>query len=110
MSEARQDQSKGISLPIDWHSSEEVQSRYVNNVLVQAGLYEIVVSFFEIQQPVLLGQPEENRKRLEELGSVRAECVSKLVISPEFIPNLIDALKTGLESYRQSKPHEDQGD
>jgi len=40
---------------------------------------------------------------LEELGSIQAECVSKIIVSPEIIPILVTALESGLESYRQSK-------
>jgi uncharacterized protein DUF3467 len=106
MSESDLEQPKGIPLRIDWHFPAEIQSQYANNVLVQAGQYEIVISFFETQLPILLGQPEENKRMLEELGSIRAECVSKIVVSPEIIPILINALETSLENYRQSKAQE----
>src|SRR5437016_1731260 len=103
MSEAEKEQSIGIPLRIDWHYPEGMQSRYVNNVLVQPGQYELVISFFETQLPVLVGQPDENKRMLEELGSIRAECVSKIIVSPEIIPTLVSALEAGLENYRQSK-------
>ncbi len=103
MSEAEQKEPEGIALHIDWHIPEGAQSRYANNVLVQAGQYEIIISFFEAQIPILLGQPEENRRKLEELGSIRAELVSRIVVSPEILPVMIKALETGLETYRQAK-------
>jgi Protein of unknown function (DUF3467) len=103
MSEAEQKEPEGIALRVDWHIPDGTQSLYANNVLVQAGQYEITISFFEAQIPVLLGQPEENRRKLEELGSVRAELVSRIVVSPEILPVLIKALETGLENYRQAK-------
>jgi hypothetical protein len=103
MSKAEQKEPEEITLRIDWHIPEGAQSRYSNNVLVQAGQYEITISFFEAQIPILLGQPEENRRKLEELESIRAELVSKIVVSPEILPVLIKALETGLENYRQAK-------
>jgi hypothetical protein len=103
MSQAEQKEPAGIPLRIDWHIPEGTQSRYANNVLVQAGQFEITISFFESQVPVLLGEPEENRKKLEELGSIRAELVSKIVVSPDVLPIVINALQTGLENYRQAK-------
>lgn len=105
MSEAEQEQqnSLGVALTIDWHYPENVQSRYVNNVLVQSGQFELVISFFEMQLPILLGQPEENKKKLEQLGSVKAECVGKFIVDPEVVPMIISALETGLETYRTSK-------
>ena len=103
MSQAEQEKPVGITLRVDWHIPEGAQSQYSNNVLVQAGQYEIIISFFEAQIPILLGQPEENKRKLEELGSIRAELVSRIVVSPEFLPVLMKALETGLENYRQAK-------
>jgi len=39
MSEMEQGQPEdhNMSLPIDWHVSENIQSRYASNVFVQAG-------------------------------------------------------------------------
>jgi len=109
MSDSDQEQSQVIPLRIDWQFPEGLQSKYVNNVLVQPGKYELVISFFEVQQPILVGQPEENKRMLEELGSIRAECVSKIIVSPEIIPILVTALESGLESYRQSKGQTKEG-
>jgi hypothetical protein len=41
MSQAEQKEPAGIPLRVDWHIPEDVQSRYANNVLVQAGQYEL---------------------------------------------------------------------
>ena len=103
MSEAERKEPEGIALHVDWHIPEGAQSQYSNNVLVQAGQYEIIISFFEAQIPILLGQPEENKKQLEELGTIRVDCVSRIVVSPDLIPILMKALETGLENYRQAK-------
>jgi hypothetical protein len=103
--EPQQEQPAGVALRIDWHFPEGMQSRYADNVLVQAAQYNIVISFFEAQLPILLGQPEENKQQLEELGSVRANCVGKIVVSPDLIPVIVQALETGLDNYRRFKEH-----
>src|SRR5437763_229654 len=81
--EQEQQQTDEIKLPVDWHAPEGLQSRYANNVLVQTGQFEFVISFFEMQLPLLLGSPKENRAKLKELGEIRAECVSKIIVPPE---------------------------
>jgi len=101
--EPERKQPVGVPLRIDWHFPEGIQSRYADNVLVQTGQHDIVISFFEAQIPILLGQPEENKKQLEELGTIRVDCVSKIVVSPDLIPIIMKALETGLENYRQAK-------
>lgn len=96
-------QPTGVALPISWNFPEGLQSRYATNVLVQSGQFEIIISFFEAQLPVLMGQPEENKAKLEQLGSIQVECVAKIIVSPENMPTIISALQVGLENYRASK-------
>ncbi len=55
MDEKEQENQQEITLPIDWHVSESVQGRYVNNVVVQPGKYEINVFFFESSDSAICG-------------------------------------------------------
>lgn len=104
--EIEQQQPEMISIPVDWHFAEDLQSRYANNVVVQSGRFEFAISFFEMQLPMLLGSPEENKAKLEAMGSIRAECVSKIVLSPELVPGLISSLQTELEKYQSQRPNQ----
>jgi uncharacterized protein DUF3467 len=97
--EQEQQQSDEITLRVNWHFPEGLQSRYGNNVLVQAGQSEFIISFFEMQLPILLGPPEENKAKLKEMGSIQAECVSKVIIPPRLVKGLIDALQTELDKF-----------
>ena len=108
MSETEQDQQQSVqvSLPVDWYYPEGIQSRYANNMLAQAGAYEITLSFFEVQPPPLTGSPEENKEKLSKLSAIRAECVSKIVVPPELIPAIINVLQQELEKYQASHPNQ----
>ncbi len=55
MDEKEQENQQEITLPMDWHVSESVQGRYVNNVVVQPGKYEINVFFFESSDSAICG-------------------------------------------------------
>jgi Protein of unknown function (DUF3467) len=101
-----EDEQYAITLPVDWHFPESIQSRYANNMLVQVGQFEFIISFFEMQLPMLSGSPEENKEKLEEMGAIRAECVSKIVLSPELVPGLINALQTELEKYQSQRSNQ----
>lgn len=88
-----------VNLPIDWHIPENLQSQYASNVFVQPGEYEIVLSFFETRAPVLTGSPEENLTKLKKLESVQAKCVARIIVAPDLVPKLIQALQNGLDGY-----------
>lgn len=96
-------QVHSMDIPIEWHIPDSIQSRYASNVFVQAGQYEIVLSFFETQLPIFTGSTEENKAKLEQMGAVQAECVGRIIVDPDVVPNLIKALQRGLDIYRASK-------
>ena len=104
--EQEQQPSDNITLSVDWHFPEGLQSRYANNVLVQNGQFEFIISFFEMQLPMLFGSLEENKAKLEEMESIRAECVSKIIIPRELVQGLINALQTELEKQRSPSPNQ----
>ncbi len=102
--EGREEQlSEILNFPIEWHVSDTLPSHYAANVFVQPGQYEVILTFFEMRPPLLTGTPEQNKATLEKLGAVRAECVSRIIIDPDLIPKLIEALQKGLEGYHASR-------
>ena len=105
--EQEQQQSDEVTLRINWHFPEGLQSRYANNVLVQASQTEFIISFFEMQLPILLGPPEENKAKLKEMGSIQAEGVSKVIIPPRLVRGLIDALQTELDKFTSQESNQE---
>ncbi len=105
-----EEQSNEIRLPVEWYVPENIQNRYVHNLIVQPGKYELTLFFFETQIPPFTGSPEEVRDFLKKQGSIRSECVSKLTVPPQLVPEIIKALETGLESYKRLNNSEERGD
>ena len=48
------------------------------------------------------GSPKENQEKLIQMGAIRADCVSRIIVSPELLPSIISALQTGLASYKEA--------
>ncbi len=99
--------SQGVMLPIEWHVPDTIHNQYVHNVIVQPGQYEITLFFFETQIPPFAGPPEANRDYLLKQGSVRFECVSKMTVAPQLVPQIIKALQEGLDNYNAAKANEE---
>src|SRR5262249_13644554 len=91
------------NIPIEWHISENLSGQYASNVFMQAGGYEVILYFFQTQLPLLTGTPEENKAKLEQLKSVKAECVAKLIVNPDLVPKIISTLQAGLDVYKTQK-------
>ena len=104
--EQRDQASEGVLLPIDFHVPDTMQKQYVDNVIVQPGRHEITLFFFQTQIPPYTGPAEANREYLLK-QSVRFECVSKLVVAPQLVPEIIKALQVGLDNYNAGQASEE---
>ena len=107
MNKEEQEQSHEITLPIEWHVPDSIQNRYVHNVLVQPGKYELTLFFFETQIPPFAGSPEENKEYLFKMGAIRSECIAKLTVAPQMASQIVKALQEGLENYNRYKADEE---
>jgi len=87
------------ALPLKWVVPEDLVSRYANNFTIQHTEYEFVISFFETFPPLVLGSPDERQAQLEQLESVPAKCVARIVVSPERVQDLVQILAANLETY-----------
>lgn len=105
----REGQPPQISIPVEWHVPDSIVSRYANNVFIQQGQYEFIISFFETRLPLLTGTSEEDKATLEQLESVRAECIGRIIVPPEIVPKIIQALQTTFKAYQATKEGEQRG-
>ncbi len=103
MSDEEQEKPGQISLPLEWHMPENVSSRYADNFIVQGRKNDFVLSFFESFIPPFVGTPEETLAFLEKITSIHAECVGRIVVSPEMIPDIIKALQSTYDGYLAAK-------
>jgi len=107
MSEIEQEnQPSQVAVPIKWHVPDNLPSIYANNVVVQQGAYEFIISFFEAKLPLTVGTPEEIRAKLTQVESVPAECVARILVAPELVQQIIHALQTTLDTYHATQKKE----
>jgi len=81
-----------------WDSTDDVFSVYATNILVQATEQEFYVSFFEARPPFIF-VPED----IEKLESVRAECVARVIISPERMTAFLNVMQQQLDAFNRKK-------
>ncbi len=92
-------------LPLEWHIPENIPVRYATNLVIQRLENEYLISFFEVLPPILLGTPEEIGEKLGTLNSVRANCVAKIIVSANKMPEFVSVMQRNLEkAITQSAP------
>ncbi len=92
MAENANDSEKKIVVPrpvgIDFKVPDSVSTLYASEVAVQVILTDFVLSFFEVRIPIL--QPGFD----SETTMLDAQCVGRIAISSEKIPDLIRTLES----------------
>lgn len=96
-----QDQDQKL-IPIHWDFGD-VKSVYATNILVQAGEGDIFIAFFEIRPPIVFSESDR-----ESVASVTAQCVARVVVSPDRMQGLIDAMQRILNDYLSRDSQGDQ--
>jgi len=83
---------------------EGLRSAFTNHITVQhTDEGEFTIAFFEIDHPVLLGEPEDIAAQVDKLESVKAHCVGRIIISEKRMPKFIGELVSNYESLVSSK-------
>ncbi len=102
-------QEEPISIPLRYECPAELTSLYATNIVVQHTEHEFILSFFQAEDPILLGSPEENRARLEKMDAVAARCIARIIVAPGRMPAFVRDIKENLERYlaQTAQPQEE---
>lgn len=82
---------------IEWYVPENIKSNYATNMVIQYTGEEFVISFFEVKPPIILGSPEEKKSAQEKIGLIRAECLTRIIVSPNRMKTFIKVMQTHVD-------------
>ena len=81
-------------VPIQFNAPVDMPSVYATNILLQQMEYEVVVSFYETQPPILLaGKNEDENLAIMKKAGMRADCVAKVIIAKERFGAFADIMR-----------------
>lgn len=90
------------AVPIKHVFPEGQGSLFSNHITVQhSNEGEFTISFFEVRQPLVLGEPEDVTKQWAEITTAEATCLARIVVSAARMPKLIGALITNYDIYEK---------
>ena len=98
-----EERPEGRHIPIEWHTPDHIVSQYATNFVVQGTGHEFIISFFEIHPPIILGSADVQRADFEKIQSVPAECVARIIVAAERLPEFVKLLQGQLDQYRSMK-------
>ena len=94
------EEKKSTMLPIRRTFRDDTVTLFANDLVVQHHSNSFVLSFFEIWNPAILGETEEEReKALKAIEVVDARCVARLAVSPDVMRKIVDAMDRNLKKF-----------
>lgn len=88
---------KTVNIRVERVLSPNLTPHYVDNMLVLHSEHEFIISFLQSQYP-LAGTKAE----LEEVESIPAVCVARVLVSPNRMGNFIETLQANYTKYINS--------
>lgn len=89
------------SIPLNFVIPESIHTEHATNLIIQQRGSEFILLFFEIQQPLHAGTPEEQIKAFQNTKSINAVCISRLVVSVENIQEMLQNMNLSLVQFQQ---------
>lgn len=92
-----------VKVSIEREYPADIPLFYANHFLVQASPHETFLSFYQIVPPDFPGTPEEERKRFEELGTIKAKCVLRVAVARDFFEQMTAAMSSHVAKMNRLK-------
>ena len=96
-------QPEGKAVPIVVTGLNEVPILFSNQFYVQHHITEFIVTFCQIQPPLIVGSPEEVQRQAEYLTSVPAQVVARIGLTPQRMGELVRVLQENLQNYERRR-------
>lgn len=90
---------EGYQFPMEWQIPEDVESKYATHLNIQSTDQEFVINFFEAHPPIITGTEEQKKTQLEELSSVEATCVARIIVTPQRMRDFLDTMEESFEKF-----------
>ncbi len=86
----------GRSFQLEFHTPENFATLHATNITVQGLSDGVIVSFFEALPPLVVGTQKEVEEALENIDTIRANCVGRFIISNTQFPKFVEVLNEAL--------------
>jgi hypothetical protein len=89
-----------VPVRVEYEITENTPRGYATEMIVQYTQHEFILSFFNIEPPIILGTDEEKVEQLKRIDHLTARGIVRLTISPERMENFLRVLNRHFENYQ----------
>lgn len=90
-----------ISIPLNWIVPESLDTTHATNLVIQQRGTEFTLLFFEARPPLFTGTPEEQAQKYQNLKSMDAVCVSRIVVSIENMQEMLQGMIGSINQFQE---------
>jgi len=90
-----------IAVQMELHFPDGLSTKYATNMVVQHSEHEFMIFFFEVQPPLVLGTPQEQKETLQKIKKVKSECVAKIAVAANRMPEFVEVFQTNLKQFNK---------
>lgn len=87
-------QTRSVAIPIEFDVPSSIVTRLATQFTVQSNSAGCYLCFYEAIPPFVEGNPDEVRSRLEQMPSVKAECISRVFIPAARLSDFLAVIRT----------------
>jgi hypothetical protein len=90
---------KFVAIPIEFDVPTSIVTRLATQFTVQSNSAGCYLCFYEAIPPFIEGNPDEVRSQLEQMSSVKAECVARVFIPAARVSDFLAVIRSLPQSH-----------
>jgi hypothetical protein len=91
-------------LKLEWSYPPDLESHFVLNLVIQNQPEYFILSFFEAWAPPIIAETEEERRQqVEDLSTLEAKCVARLVVTPSKMQEFVQLMTQNLVDWQNMR-------
>jgi len=94
----------GKVLPIEWPESDV--AAFANNLMVVSDGTSAYLTFCQMCPPVLLGTPQEQQEKLDQMNNLKAHPVARIVVPIQTLRQVIEVLQLQVKRFDKKESHD----
>ena len=97
------EERKQRPIPIIVTGLDENPILFANHFVVQHHMTEFIITFGQVQPPIILGSPEQQAQQAEHISSIPARVVARIGLTPQRMTELVRVMQENLSNYEQQR-------
>ena len=87
------------TVPLVRKYPDDLKSYFVANIVVQNQPEHFTLDFFEVWQPPIIGSEAEQEKLINQLTSIEAKCVVRVILTPQRMRDMVRLMTDNLSKF-----------